>query len=111
MKKIYIFLISIVALFVMGIVAFNFLLFEESSEFYDFPVPKSAEILKKEDTVMTFKYSGVSQDEGISMLYELYLQKEGWKEKLKEGSSVIYIKDGKEIDLISFTKEITIIKR
>ena len=110
MKKIYPLIIIVVILLFIVFIGFKFVAFEHSQEFYDFPIPRSAKLVKSEENSMTLKWSGASEENGISKFYALYLSMEGWKEKEREGASVIYEKEGIKIDLISVTNELIIIK-
>lgn len=108
MKKIYpLIIIVVIFLFILG---FKFVAFKHSQEFYDFPIPRSAKLVKSEENSIILNWSGASEENGISKFYALYLSMEGWKEKEREGASVIYEKEGIKIDLISVTNELIIIK-
>lgn len=107
MKKFIIFLALIV---LIGSIYYfiNLSLYEPAKTFFNFPVPKSAKMIKETKHSRIYKWSKASEENGIPFGYKLVLQKNGWESGEKEGALTHYQKDNLRIDLISTTNQISI---
>ncbi|MFS0674889.1 hypothetical protein [Ornithinibacillus sp. 179-J 7C1 HS] len=85
-------------------------LYEPSDNLYGFPVPKNAELTRKDEKVESYNWSRASEENGIPFSYEMVLKVNGWTKGERLGASVVYTKDDYEITLISTTKQLDFIK-
>lgn len=104
--------ISVIVLLGAGLVFYllTFLLYEPSEDFYEFPVPKNAGLLHKDEITERYEWVFASEENGIPFIYEWVLSINGWKEKMSEGASTLYTNGSHTIDLISTTRMLEIIK-
>ena len=109
MRKKILWLISVIAI---GIAYFliTLFLYEPSDNLYGFPVPKNAEITRKDEIVESYNWSRASEENGIPFSYEMVLKVNGWTKGEREGASVLYTKGNYQLNLISTTKQLDIIK-
>ncbi|MBC5638064.1 hypothetical protein H8S33_14800 [Ornithinibacillus sp. BX22] len=104
--------ISVIALLGAGLVFYllTFLLYEPSEDFYEFPVPKIATLLHKDELTERYEWVHASEENGIPSIYKWVLSKNGWKEEISEGASTLYTNGSHTIDLISTTNMLEVIK-
>lgn len=107
MKRFLIFLASI-ALIGCVFYIINLALYQPEKEFFDFPVPKSAKLVKETEHSNIYKWSKASEENGIPIGYRLILKKDGWKPVDKEGALTHYKKDTFKVDLISTKGQLSI---
>ncbi|MCG7346372.1 hypothetical protein MHZ92_19900 [Sporosarcina sp. ACRSL] len=95
-----------------GILFFTtYFAYEESDEFYNFPIPKNAQLLSGNENVAIYNWSKATEENGIPFVYEIIIKSKGWRNVGREGASTYYEKEGHIIDLISQTDELTIIAK
>lgn len=82
--------------------------YQQNDDFYGFPIPKNAILEKSEDGIGIYKWMKASEENGIPAGYEFIIKSNGWVKGKREGASVIYTKDQREIELISTTDRLTI---
>lgn len=100
-----------VALFIgISLYSTTVLAYNPSKELFNFPVPKHAELVEETTHGKTYEWSHVSEEDGLPVAYELVLKVNGWEKGESEGSSVYYIKDNHQIDVISHTDLLTLRK-
>ncbi|MFP5114659.1 hypothetical protein ACSU64_20075 [Bacillaceae bacterium C204] len=58
-----------------------------------FPVPKNADLLKKNAEFKEYKWSPASEENGIPLRYRIVINLSGWKKKEQEGSLTVYEKN------------------
>ncbi len=58
----------------------------------DFPVPKTAELVKDGDHAKSYEWDGVSAANGISKGYQAVIQNRGWEETAREDKTITYKK-------------------
>lgn len=73
-----------------------------------FPIPKSAELAKSNESTAAYDWPKASEENGIPYFYKLAIQSKGWTLVGQEGASSYYEKDGRRIDLITQTDLLTI---
>ncbi|PGK51955.1 hypothetical protein CN918_29635 [Priestia megaterium] len=112
MKKIWIPVIFVLVCFTLGFSysLYNAKAYVSDSPIYHFPVPKNAVVIKKGKDFVTYKWSRASEENGIPYGYRTALKKKGWLEGEREGASVGYSKGKHEVELISTTKQLDIVK-
>lgn len=88
----------------------TFFAYETSENFFGFPIPKNAQLVSENASAKSYEWSNASEENGIPFGYELVLKANDWKKGEREGASVIYTKGNHEIDLISTTKQLNIVK-
>ncbi|MFP3722311.1 hypothetical protein SFC57_18395 [Niallia circulans] len=84
--------------------------FPPSKDFYDFPVPRNAEIIKETETSKTYKWPSASEEHGIPFRYVKAIKSNGWKKEEQVGASTYYSNGEHQIILTSTTDIITIEK-
>lgn len=108
MNKISIAIIS--TLLIGGILIFaTYFSYEESNKFFNFPIPKNAELLNDKDDVAIYNWSKASEENGIPFIYEIIIKSKGWSKAGREGALTFYEKEGHRIELISQTDQLTLI--
>lgn len=85
-----------------------FFSYEESDKFFDFPIPKDAELVSDKEGVTVYNWSKASEENGIPYIYKQIIKSKGWSKVDREGASTYYKKDEHRIDLISQTKRLTL---
>jgi len=109
MKKIFIWFLSLL-LILGGIFYFTiFFAYQPAEDLFNFPIPKSAEIIDEKGSSRSYNWSKASEENGIPFGYEMVLKANGWKKGERDGASVIYTKGKHSIDLISTTKHLNLI--
>ena len=109
MKKIFGGVLALL-LFLGGILNFTtFLAYQPSEKLFDFPIPKSAELVDEKESSMSYNWSKASEENGIPFRYEMVLKANGWKKGERDGASVMYTKGSHKIDLISTTEHLNMI--
>lgn len=81
-----------------------------TSDFYNFPIPKSAELLQESEDAKIYDWSRATEEKGIPFGYEVVLKVNGWEKREIEGASVFYTKRNHQINVIPQTKQLTIRK-
>lgn len=76
--------------------------------FFDFPVPKYAEVVRDTEHSRSYHWSKASEEYGIPNGYKLVLKAYGWKKGERLGALVYYSKGKHKIALISTTKQLSI---
>ena len=102
----------IILIFIAGVLYYinldkNYSLLDE---FYDFPVPKSAELESENENAKHYYWGPASGTNGISLSYKLMLQKNGWEEVERMGETGTFVKGKNTIYLQSSTDYIGIMK-
>ncbi|MCM3745385.1 hypothetical protein M3193_14760 [Sporosarcina luteola] len=103
--------IVVISTIVIGGILFfaTYLAYEENNKFFNFPIPKNAELLNDKDDVAVYNWSKASEEDGIPLMYEIIIKSKGWSKAGREGASTFYEKEGHRIDLISQTDQLTLI--
>ena len=101
---------AIIAIILLGgiLLLTIFFSYEESDKFFDFPIPKGAELVSDKEGVTVYNWSKASEENGIPYIYGQIIKFKGWSKVDREGASTYYEKDGHKIDLISQTKLLTL---
>ena len=84
--------------------------YQPSKDFFDFPVPRNAEIIRENETSKTYKWSSSSEEHGIPFGYAKAINSYGWKKEGQEGALTYYSNGEHQIILISLTEIISIEK-
>ncbi|QOK29981.1 hypothetical protein IIE26_26810 (plasmid) [Cytobacillus oceanisediminis] len=84
--------------------------YEQAEEFSGFPVPIHAEKIRETKDSTIYKWSRASEENGIPAGYRRAIKENGWEEVGREGALVLYKKGKQKIDLLSTTKQLSIIK-
>jgi hypothetical protein len=102
--------IALAAPFLGGVIYYFslFLLYLPAEDLHSFPVPRYAELVGENESGKSYDWHRASEEDGIPFRYELALKAYGWKKGEREGASVVYTKGNHKIDLVSFTKHISI---
>ncbi|MGN7116957.1 hypothetical protein [Lysinibacillus odysseyi] len=66
--------------------------YQSLEDMNDFPVPKSAELVKEEDNAKYYEWDGASTANGLPKGYQLVIQNRGWEETAREGETITYKK-------------------
>lgn len=82
--------------------------YELSEKYNDFPVPKSAQLTQENEYDSVYEWSKSSDINGIPFSYSLIIWLYGWEEVVREGTLIIYERDGNQIHLSSQRGEISI---
>jgi len=95
-----------------GVIYYFILLFLylPSEDFYNFPVPRNAELIKENEKAKSYYWSAAIEEYGIPFGYELVIKINGWKKGEREGALVLYTKGNKIIDLILTREHLDILK-
>lgn len=106
-------IISLLILILLGgVFYFNtYYAYEQSTENLGFPIPKKAELIEKNSNTEIYEWSKASEENGIPASYEFIIKNYGWEKVDSEGALVVYEKDDLKIELISSTKQLTIISK
>jgi hypothetical protein len=84
--------------------------YKQAEEFSGFPVPIHAEKIRETEDSTTYKWSRASEENGIPAGYIRAIKENGWEEVGREGALVHYTKGKQKIDLLSTTKQFSIIR-
>ena len=105
--------IAIIFIILIGGILFftTYFAYEENDKFFNFPIPKNAELLSDKEDVAIYNWSKATEENGIPFIYEIIIKSKGWNNVGREGASTYYEKDGHRIDLISQTDQLTLIAK
>ncbi|WP_298831037.1 hypothetical protein [uncultured Planococcus sp.] len=107
-RKMSLFLIALL-LFAGGTFYYNtFFSYETSEDYADFPIPKKAALIEKNQDSRSYTWKKASEENGIPLSYEIVLKLSGWEKQEREGASVSYRKGDKHIDVISQAQLLTL---
>lgn len=104
---------------VFGIVLFSgvffyfttFFAYEASSATLSgFPIPKKAKLIEENEAAELYEWDRASEENGIPFGYEVVLKVQGWEKGSRQGASVRYTKDREQIDVISATNRLILIR-
>lgn len=104
---------------VLGIVLFSGLFFyfttffsyeASSAALSGFPVPKSAILTEENEVAKLYEWNRASEENGIPLGYEVVLKANGWEKGSRQGASVRYTKGQEQIDVISATNRLILIR-
>ncbi|MFP3720202.1 hypothetical protein SFC57_17755 [Niallia circulans] len=111
LKKKVVLIFALVILLIGGCYyLFIYFSYQSSKDFFGFPVPRNAEIIRGNETTKTYKWSSASEEHGIPFGYAKAIQSYGWKKGEQEGALVYYSNGEHQIILISLTEIISIEK-
>ena len=105
-------LITITLIIGLGILCYiywdnNYYMLED---FYDFPIPKNAELESENEMGKHYYWKRASSDHGIPLSYELMISRSGWEEVERMGETGTFVKGKYTIYLQSSTDYIGIMK-
>ncbi|MFS0782172.1 hypothetical protein [Bacillus sp. 1P06AnD] len=83
--------------------------YQTATEFYGFPVPKDARLVRETDLSKGFEWKKASFDSGIPISYKKAINHYGWKKVFQEGGITVYTKDKKRISLLTDTDYLEIL--
>lgn len=104
---------------VIGIVLFSGIFFyfttffsyeSSAASLSGFPVPKNAKLTEENEAAKLYEWNRASEDKGIPFGYEVVLKANGWEKGSRQGASVRYTKGQEQIDVISATNRLILIR-
>jgi len=98
----------LISLVVGGFLYLSTIFSYDSSDFYNFPIPKSAELLQESEDAKIYDWPRTTEKKGIPFGYEVVLKVNGWEKREIEGASVYYTKRNHQINVIPQTKQLII---
>lgn len=111
-KKFMNFLILLFILIFAGILYYWITIssYQTSEDLNNFPYPKNAHLVYKNDNVYGYDWGKASVENGIPFSYKLVIKQNGWKKVDQEGGNTTYIKGNYKINLLSDRDYIEITK-
>lgn len=103
----------------LGIVLFSGIFFylttffsyeASSADLSGFPVPKNAKLTEENEMAKLYEWNRASEENGIPFGYEVVLKVKGWEKGSRQGASVRYTKGQEQIDVISATNRLILIR-
>lgn len=64
--------------------------YESLEDMNGFPVPKTAELEKEDESSKHYEWDGASAADGISKGYQTVIKNRGWEETDREGNTITY---------------------
>lgn len=89
----------------------TFYAYEPAEKLAGFPEPVFAELAEDKETAKLYYWNGASEENGIPFGYEVVIRASGWKKGVREGASVNYFKGDEQVDVISSTNRLILIKK
>lgn len=89
----------------------TFYAYEPAETLGGFPEPVFAEITEDKETAKLYYWNGASEEDGIPFGYEVVIRASGWKKGAREGASVMYHKGDEQVDVISSTNRLILMKK
>lgn len=89
----------------------TFYAYEPAETLSGFPEPVFAEITEDKETAKLYYWNGASEENGIPFGYEVVIRASGWKKGTREGASVMYHKGDEQVDVISSTNRLILMKK